>query len=35
MCGNGLRCFAAYLYDQKLINSNKSKILTDDGEKYV
>jgi diaminopimelate epimerase len=32
MCGNGLRCFAAYLFHEKLVN-NKCLILTDDGEK--
>ncbi len=28
MCGNGIRCFAKYVYDNKLVNSKKIKVET-------
>ena len=34
MCGNGLRCFVAFLYHQNMI-SNAYDVLTDDGLKSV
>lgn len=35
MCGNGLRCFAYYLYNKEIINNNTFQIKTDDGRKSV
>lgn len=31
MCGNGLRCFVKYCYDNKIISTNKNTILTGAG----
>jgi diaminopimelate epimerase len=28
MCGNGIRCFAKYVYDKKLVNSKKFSVMT-------
>ncbi len=28
MCGNGIRCFAKYVYDRKLVNSKKFSVIT-------
>ncbi|MGE5629252.1 MAG: diaminopimelate epimerase [Solirubrobacterales bacterium] len=33
MCGNGIRCFARYVYDQGILKSNIMKIETGDGIK--
>ena len=35
MCGNGLRCFSKFVYDQKLVGSNQFTVATDDGNKKV
>ena len=35
MCGNGLRCFGKFAYDQNLATGNKFTALTDDGRKKV
>ena len=34
MCGNGLRCFVAFLYHQNMI-TDSYEVLTDDGIKPV
>lgn len=34
MCGNGLRCVAAYIYAKKAVDS-KFSIMTDSGDKEV
>lgn len=33
MCGNGIRCFAKYVHDKKIVNSDTIKIETGDGIK--
>ncbi|MCL2321327.1 MAG: diaminopimelate epimerase [Oscillospiraceae bacterium] len=33
MCGNGIRCFAAFLFKNSIINNSSIKIYTDDGVK--
>lgn len=35
MCGNGIRCFAKYLYDRKLVNKNQITVETIAGEREV
>lgn len=35
MCGNGIRCFAKFLYDQQLVNRKNMKIETKAGVKEV
>ncbi|MGL5717591.1 MAG: diaminopimelate epimerase [Paraclostridium sp.] len=35
MCGNGLRCFCKYVYDNKIINNNEFTVYTLDGEKKI
>lgn len=35
MCGNGIRCFAKYLYDRKMIKSDETSIETESGVKTV
>ncbi|MDP4143239.1 MAG: diaminopimelate epimerase [Bacillota bacterium] len=35
MCGNGLRCFVKYVFDNKLINSDKINVETGDGIKLA
>lgn len=35
MCGNGIRCFARYLYDKKLISGNQFSIETVSGIRHV
>lgn len=33
MCGNGIRCFARFAYEEKLVNKKSFKVLTGDGIK--
>ncbi len=35
MCGNGLRCFGKFVFDQLLVSSGKFIVKTDDGEKKI
>lgn len=35
MCGNGIRCFAKYVWDKNIVRENPIKIETDDGIKYA
>jgi diaminopimelate epimerase len=35
MCGNGIRCFAKYAYDEKIINKDEISIMTGDGIKIA
>ncbi|MDF2504027.1 MAG: dapF [Clostridium sp.] len=35
MCGNGIRCFAKYVYDEGILKSNKISIKTGDGIKIA
>jgi diaminopimelate epimerase len=35
MCGNGIRCFAKYVYDHRLTDKDKVSIETGDGIKYL
>ena len=35
MCGNGIRCFSNYCYNNKLINANEFDCLTLDGVKHL
>lgn len=35
MCGNGIRCFAKYVYDEGILKSDKISILTGDGIKIA
>ncbi len=35
MCGNGLRCFGKFIYDQNLVCSKKFTVATDDGNKKI
>ncbi|MEG0772923.1 diaminopimelate epimerase [Clostridium sp.] len=35
MCGNGIRCFAKYIYEKKIISKEKIKIQTGDGIKIA
>jgi diaminopimelate epimerase len=35
MCGNGIRCFARYLYDRKMITEPQVKVETPDGVKTL
>jgi diaminopimelate epimerase len=35
MCGNGIRCFAKYVYDHKLTNKDKVSVETGGGIKYL
>ncbi len=35
MCGNGLRCFGKFVFDQELISSAKFSVKTDDGDKKI
>jgi len=35
MCGNGLRCFGKFVYDQGLVTSEKFTVSTDDGNKEI
>lgn len=35
MCGNGIRCFAKYVYEKRIVRKDKMKILTGDGVKPV
>ncbi len=35
MCGNGLRCFGKFIYDQGLVTENIFTVLTDDGQKKI
>ena len=35
MCGNGIRCLAKYLYEEKLMNKSKFKIETISGNKEI
>lgn len=33
MCGNGIRCFAKYVYERNIVKNSKMKIMTGDGIK--
>ena len=35
MCGNGIRCFARYLWDRKMITEPQVKVDTQDGIKFI
>ncbi|MGL4687060.1 MAG: diaminopimelate epimerase [Fusobacteriaceae bacterium] len=35
MCGNGIRCFAKFVYDNKIVTSNTINVETDDGIKHI
>lgn len=35
MCGNGIRCFAKYVYENKLVNNKEINIETGDGKKIA
>ncbi len=35
MCGNGIRCFAKYAYDENIINEDEISIMTGDGIKIA
>ncbi len=35
MCGNGLRCFCKYVYDNKIIDKDEFTVYTLDGEKKI
>lgn len=35
MCGNGIRCFAKYIFDEKIVKQNNIKIQTGDGIKVA
>lgn len=35
MCGNGIRCFSMFCYNNKLINSDEFDVLTLDGIKHI
>ena len=35
MCGNGLRCFVKFVYDNNIVNKNKFDVYTLDGIKHI
>jgi diaminopimelate epimerase len=35
MCGNGIRCFCKYIYDNKIVDSDKFTVSTLDGIKHI
>lgn len=35
MCGNGIRCFSKFVYDNKIVDSNIFHVETDDGIKHI
>lgn len=35
MCGNGLRCFCKFVYDNKIVKGNTFSVYTLDGVKYI
>ena len=35
MCGNGLRCFAKFVYDNNIVNKDEFKVYTLDGIKII
>ena len=35
MCGNGIRCFAKFVYDNEIVQKNEFSVETDAGIKYI